>query len=74
MCGICGIVDFSGNAVKRESIQTMLGAITHREPDDEGICVEDSIGMGIRRLSIVDLKTSAQPIGNKDRTCRIVFN
>ena len=74
MCGICGIIDFSGNTVKRESIQTMLGAITHRGPDDEGIYVEDSIGMGIRRLSIVDLKTGAQPIGNEDRTCWIVFN
>ena len=52
----------------------MCGAIRHRGPDDEGVYVHGAVGLGMRRLSIIDLAGSRQPIFNEDRTKLIVFN
>jgi asparagine synthase (glutamine-hydrolysing) len=52
----------------------MCNAIRHRGPDDDGFYVNGSVGLGMRRLSIIDLKSGQQPIHNQDRTAWIIFN
>src|SRR3977135_3806089 len=52
----------------------MNDAIRHRGPDDDGFYFSDGVGLGMRRLSIIDLATGKQPIHNQDRTAWIVFN
>jgi len=75
MCGIAGIVRFSKNdSVDPAILRRMCGAMAHRGPDDEGIHLEGPVGLGMRRLSIVDLATGHQPISNEDGTLWIVFN
>jgi asparagine synthase (glutamine-hydrolysing) len=80
MCGIAGFVE-SGRVASplhgdegRALVHAMCQAIRHRGPDDEGLLVEDGVGIGMRRLSIIDLSTGHQPIHNEDRTVWIVFN
>jgi asparagine synthase (glutamine-hydrolysing) len=72
MCGICG--KFSPGGVAPEEILRMLGLIAHRGPDDEGLYVGEHIGLGNRRLSIIDLPGGKQPISNEDGTIWIVYN
>jgi asparagine synthase (glutamine-hydrolysing) len=55
-------------------LRRMCAAIRHRGPDDEGIHLEPGVGLGMRRLSIIDLATGRQPIHNEDRTVWVVFN
>lgn len=74
MCGICGIFRRSGAAVDPEVLVAMRDAMRHRGPDDEGRFVEGPIGLGFRRLSIIDLATGNQPIRNEDGTIVLVFN
>ena len=75
MCGIVGIVRFDGRAVRPEEIRAMTDSIAHRGPDDQGALVEDGIGIGMRRLSIVDLSASGhQPLFNEDQSVAVVFN
>jgi len=75
MCGICGKLIFKESIPEADSIRAMCKTITHRGPDDEGIYVAPHIGMGQRRLSIIDLATNAcPPLANEDRTVWIVFN
>ncbi|HJO62746.1 MAG TPA: asparagine synthase (glutamine-hydrolyzing), partial [Desulfobacterales bacterium] len=75
MCGICGIVNLDReNHVKYTQIKRMCDALVHRGPDDDGIFVKDNVGIGMRRLSIIDLVTGNQPISNEDDTIRVVFN
>ncbi len=75
MCGICGIVHRkSDSPVDPHDIKNMCDVITHRGPDDEGKFVSNNVGLGMRRLSIIDLSTGAQPIFNEDRSIAIVFN
>ena len=76
MCGICGIVSYkAGEPVKEEEIKEMLNRIVHRGPDDWGIyCKIPHVGLGMRRLSIIDLVTGKQPIHNENETIQIVFN
>ena len=52
----------------------MCDAIAHRGPDDEGILVDGGVGLGMRRLSIIDVAGGHQPVFNEDRSCAIVFN
>ena len=52
----------------------MNDAIRHRGPDDDGFYFGDGVGLSMRRLSIIDLKTGHQPIHNQDQTAWIVFN
>jgi asparagine synthase (glutamine-hydrolysing) len=75
MCGIVGIVRWSGGPVQRDEIARMTGSIVHRGPDDHGLLVEGGLGMGMRRLSIVDLSPGGhQPMFNEDETVGVVFN
>jgi asparagine synthase (glutamine-hydrolysing) len=74
MCGITGIVRTDGAQIDRELLARMNDAIRHRGPDDDGFYFGDGVGLGMRRLSIIDLKSGHQPIHNSDRTAWIVFN
>src|SRR5580704_17821157 len=74
MCGICGIIDFNGAPVRRQSIETMADSLWHRGPDDAGYHLEPAVGLGHRRLSIIDLNTGQQPISNEDGSVWVVFN
>ncbi|REK22356.1 MAG: asparagine synthase (glutamine-hydrolyzing) [Planctomycetota bacterium] len=75
MCGITGIYHhLSGRSVDAATIDRMCAQIVHRGPDDQGTHVADSLGIGMRRLSIIDLDTGSQPIFNEDRTVVTVFN
>ena len=78
MCGICGIVERQG-PIDHQALKRMTAAIQHRGPDDEGfyIAPEESqtgVGLGFRRLSIIDLVTGNQPISNEDGSVHVVFN
>ncbi len=74
MCGICGRLNFDGRAVDRDLIERMCAVIQHRGPDHQGTHVEGEVGIGYRRLSIIDLAGSDQPIHNEDHTIQLVFN
>lgn len=75
MCGINGILHFeSERRVDPNLIKAMSDTIIHRGPDDEGIYIEGSVGLGFRRLSIIDLETGHQPIFNEDRSISCVCN
>jgi asparagine synthase (glutamine-hydrolysing) len=75
MCGICGFVDPRGlEADAPALLKSMADVIVHRGPDDEGFRVDGRAALGMRRLSIIDLKTGHQPISNEDGTIWIVFN
>jgi asparagine synthase (glutamine-hydrolysing) len=75
MCGIAGMVQaHPDGAVDRAVIHRMCEAIIHRGPDDEGIFVKNGVGLGMRRLSIIDLAGGHQPIFNEDKSISIVFN
>ena len=74
MCGIAGIVRTDGRDVDRDLVQRMNAAITHRGPDDDGFYFNGPAGLGMRRLSIIDVKGGHQPIHNSERTAWIVFN
>jgi asparagine synthase (glutamine-hydrolysing) len=75
MCGIAGIVDGRpGAGMEEATIRRMCDRIVHRGPDDEGIFVKGGTGLGMRRLSIIDLAGGHQPLFNEDRSAWIVFN
>ena len=75
MCGIAGIVYQDRNRpVSEDFVRRMCAAIRHRGPDDEGRHVRGAVGLGMRRLSIIDLGSGQQPIYNEDRSKVIVFN
>lgn len=75
MCGITGVMQFrSGARVEPATLRRMCAAMTHRGPDDEGIYTDGAVGIGMRRLSIVDLATGHQPLSNEDGSIWIVFN
>jgi asparagine synthase (glutamine-hydrolysing) len=74
MCGITGYISFN-NKFSKEDLQLMTDAIAHRGPDADGFFVEGSLGLGHRRLSIIDLSQSAnQPMVSGDGRYVIVFN
>lgn len=75
MCGICGIFYFSPDRqVEKGILSRMTSRLVHRGPDEEGFYLNGSLGVGIRRLSIIDLETGSQPIFNEDKTKVIVYN
>ena len=75
MCGICGkLVFHREGSVSPALIKGMADAISHRGPDDEGYYVSGPIGLGFRRLSIIDLSGGHQPLSNEDGSVHIVFN
>lgn len=75
MCGICGKLIFNGTTPDAALIRKMCHTLEHRGPDDEGIHTAPHIGLGQRRLSIIDLDRSAcPPLSNEDQTIWLVFN
>jgi len=74
MCGICGILNFSDQKVTKQDISTMCAALVHRGPDSSGMHIKNNLGLGHRRLSIIDLETGDQPIYNETKTICLVFN
>ncbi len=74
MCGIAGIFGIRGEPVKQSDVQAMCDALVLRGPDDEGYYVNGNVGLGMRRLSIIDLATGQQPAHNDDGSIQVVFN
>ena len=78
MCGIAGFADVMPHPrtldADRHRVTAMCDVMRHRGPDDDGVHVEAGVGLGMRRLSIIDLAGGHQPIHNEDRTVWVVFN
>ncbi len=75
MCGICGKMLFRREGpIDRSLIERMSSVISHRGPDDSGVYISRKIGLGHRRLSIIDLQTGKQPLSNESNTVWVVFN
>src|SRR6202521_5422125 len=75
MCGICGQYNFGDHVpVIRRTIERMTSSIVHRGPDDEGYYVAGAVGLGFRRLSIIDLAGGHQPMSDQENTVWVVFN
>lgn len=79
MCGICGIVDASTerrtrNRVPADAVMRMSKIIKHRGPDGDGFFTAPGVGLGMRRLSIIDVDGSDQPLYNEDHSIALVFN
>ena len=74
MCGIVGTMRFDGGQVDVELLRTMTELLTHRGPDDSGHWVHGSVGFGHRRLSIIDVASSAQPMASPDGQLHLCFN
>src|SRR5947209_5671764 len=77
---MCGIVGFVGGVKHRDKeeraviLSSMCSSIRHRGPDDQGMIVNDSVALGMRRLSIIDLAGGHQPMSSEDGSVTIVFN
>jgi len=75
MCGICGKFAFSPLSFPTEQeIAMMCAVMAHRGPNSQGVRVDGPVGLGIRRLSIIDLVSGDQPIANEDESIWVVFN
>ncbi len=75
MCGICGIINSDLNApAESKVIEVMCNNLVHRGPDDSGVFIDGKVGLGHRRLSIVDLEYGHQPMCNEDETVWITYN
>jgi asparagine synthase (glutamine-hydrolysing) len=76
MCGISGILNLRSEAppVDADSVLRMLAILMHRGPDQSGVYLDDRIGLGHNRLSIIDLSAGIQPISNEDDTLWIIYN
>ncbi len=78
MCGICGVLNFGSSAtpVDEPTLRGMADPMAHRGPDADGYYVspDHQLGLGFRRLSIVDLTTGDQPMSNEDDSLWLVFN
>jgi asparagine synthase (glutamine-hydrolysing) len=74
MCGIVGIVEPDDRLVNRSWLAGMNAALHHRGPDEDGFYFNGSVGLGMRRLSIIDVRGGRQPVHNEDETIWAVFN
>lgn len=75
MCGITGVIDVKGKAeIPRALLERMNQSLLHRGPDAGGVHIEPGIGLGHRRLSIIDVATGQQPLYNEDHSVVVVFN
>jgi asparagine synthase (glutamine-hydrolysing) len=75
MCGIAGTLGLThGVRAEAAAIRRMCRTLAHRGPDDEGVHVDGELGMGMRRLKIIDLATGRQPLANEDGTVWTVYN
>ncbi len=74
MCGIAGFLRFDGAAAAVSDLRAMAEALSHRGPDGEGFYTDAAVGLGHRRLSIIDLGGGRQPLANEDGTVWVTFN
>ena len=74
MCGICGVIHFDGAPVSAPSLRAMNDLLRHRGPDDAGYFIEDAVGLAMRRLKIIDIAGSDQPLTNEDGSVVVIFN
>ena len=75
MCGIAGFIHFDRQReANNHLLKKMTDSLQHRGPDGEGFYINKNVGLGHRRLSIIDLDTGDQPIHNEDKTIAVVFN
>ncbi|WP_128896295.1 asparagine synthase (glutamine-hydrolyzing) [Longirhabdus pacifica] len=74
MCGITGVVRFDQQKISPQLLTPMMNVIQHRGPDDAGVWTDQGVGLGFRRLSIIDLAEGHQPLCNEDESVWIVFN
>ncbi len=75
MCGIAGILRFDGQDVDRGCLRSMVSAMSHRGPDDEGLFFDAGVALGVRRLAIIDLSpTGHQPMTDGDGFVQVAFN
>jgi asparagine synthase (glutamine-hydrolysing) len=74
MCGICGAYHHDGKVVTEALLRTMNDTILHRGPDGDGFYCAENIGLAMRRLAIIDVGGSEQPLYNEDRSIAVVFN
>lgn len=74
MCGICGYYGELAHHIGKSGLEKMLMCIEHRGPDSEGIFCENDIGIGMRRLSIIDIEGGFQPIHNENKEIWVIFN
>ncbi|MBI5534527.1 MAG: asparagine synthase (glutamine-hydrolyzing) [Deltaproteobacteria bacterium] len=74
MCGIAGLVCLGHETAKAGMLQRMLGMLRHRGPDGQGIYLDDAVGLGHVRLSIIDLEGGSQPMSSADGALTITFN
>src|SRR3989338_4192502 len=75
MCGIAGIYNLKENPVDSFLLKKMVDALSHRGPDDGGVYINKNVGLGHRRLSVIDISVAGrQPMANEDGTLRVVFN
>src|SRR4051794_30858953 len=75
MCGIAGICDLRGEPVSRERLQRMTDGVAHRGPDGEGLFIDGAVGLGHRRLAILDLSDAGrQPMATEDGAILISYN
>ena len=75
MCGIAVAIGLNGRMIERSAVERMADSLFHRGPDDSGIYLDASVGMGFRRLSILDLSEAGhQPMVTADQQCVLVFN
>jgi len=74
MCGIVGTVHSELGGVNQELVRKMCALIARRGPDDDGFFFDGQVGLGMRRLAIIDVNSGRQPVYNEDRTVAVVFN
>ncbi len=74
MCGIAGIVDLGRHRVEPDVLARMCSRMSHRGPDDDGLHIDGDIGLGHRRLSIIDRAGGAQPMSNDNGSVWVTFN
>jgi len=75
MCGICGVYNYrADDPVDGSALETMKDLLAHRGPDEDGTHIEEHVGLGHRRLSIIGLSTGRQPLANEDESVWVSFN
>lgn len=74
MCGICGIVNRKESQPSEKTVRAMCETIRHRGPDEDGFFSDAFASLGMRRLSVIDLKTGTQPMSNEDGAIQVVYN
>ena len=74
MCGITGFLEHGTRENRRDILGRMTGSLRHRGPDEEGFFLDAHVGLGVRRLSVVDLRTGQQPMATEDGSVRVVQN